>query len=192
MKINDAKYLTSIVNANNVIQDGIEFAFVGRSNVGKSSFINSLCKKNKLAKTSSTPGRTRMINYFLINDNFRFVDLPGYGYHTANKQNQLLWSTLINDYLQTSKPLKRVFMLVDIRHEPTNLDLRMLEYLTYSGIPFTIIATKVDKIAKSKIPQYLKMIAKKLCVTVNNIIPYSSQTNFGYDDVLNIIENDLI
>ena len=108
MKIESAKYLTSAVKSSDFISDGIEFAFVGRSNVGKSSFINSLLGK-KIARTSSTPGRTRMINYFLINNSFRFVDLPGYGYHKAGKQNILLWSTLMEDYLKECKCLKRFY-----------------------------------------------------------------------------------
>ena len=152
MKITGAKYLTSVVNRKDFIQEGIDFAFVGRSNVGKSSFINSLLGVKKLARTSSEPGRTRMINYFLINDMFRFVDLPGYGYHKAGKKNELLWTTLMEDYLNDSPCLKRVFMLIDIRHKPTELDKQMLKYLTYSGLTFTIVATKADKIAKSKIP----------------------------------------
>ncbi len=190
MKIESAKYLTSAVKSSDFISDGIEFAFVGRSNVGKSSFINSLLGK-KIARTSSTPGRTRMINYFLINNSFRFVDLPGYGYHKAGKQNILLWSTLMEDYLRECKCLKRVFMLVDIRHKPSDLDKDMLAYLTYNSIPFKIIATKSDKIAKSKIANYIKTIAKDLNVMPLNILAYSSQTLLNKDKILNIIENDI-
>ena len=191
MKIQKAEYLTSVVSANNILNEGIEFAFAGRSNVGKSSFINSLLATKKLAKTSSTPGRTRMINYFLVNDQFRFVDLPGYGYHKAGKKNELMWATLMEDYLQYSPCIKRVFMLVDIRHEPTDLDKRMLQYLTYTGRPFSIIATKADKIAKSKISAYVGVIAKKLFVTANNIIPYSSETLLNRDRILDLIQNDI-
>ena len=190
MKIESAKYLTSAVKSSDFISDGIEFAFVGRSNVGKSSFINSLLGK-KIARTSSTPGRTRMINYFLINNSFRFVDLPGYGYHKAGKQNILLWSTLMEDYLRECKCLKRVFMLVDIRHKPSDLDKDMLAYLTYNSIPFKIIATKSDKIAKSKIANYIKIIAKELNVMPLNILAYSSETLLNKDKILNIIENDI-
>ena len=191
MKIQEAKFLTSVVNSDKIIQEGIEFAFVGRSNVGKSSFINSILGVKKLARTSSEPGRTRMINYFLINNSFRFVDLPGYGYAKAGKGNKLLWATLMEDYLKNANCLKRVFMLVDIRHKPTELDRRMLEFLTYSGIAFTIVATKADKIAKSKIPVYLKNIAKTLLITTNNIIPYSSETLINKDKIWQIIEDDL-
>ncbi len=190
MKIESAKYLTSAVKSSDFISDGIEFAFVGRSNVGKSSFINSLLGK-KIARTSSTPGRTRMINYFLINNSFRFVDLPGYGYHKAGKQNILLWSTLMEDYLKECKCLKRVFMLVDIRHKPSELDKDMLAYLTYNAIPFKIVATKADKIAKSKVGNYVKIIAKELNVMPLNILAYSSETLLNKDKILDIIENDI-
>ncbi len=190
MKIESAKYLTSAVKSNDFISDGMEFAFVGRSNVGKSSFINSLLGK-KIARTSSTPGRTRMINYFLINNSFRFVDLPGDGYHKAGKQNILLWSSLMEDYLRECKCLKRVFMLVDIRHKPSDLDKDMLAYLTYNAIPFKIIATKADKIAKSKVGNYVKIIAKELNVMPLNILAYSSETLLNKDKILDIIQTDI-
>ena len=119
MKIQKVEFLISVAKAKDIIEGGNEFAFVGRSNVGKSSFINSIMGVKKLAKTSSEPGRTRLINYFQINGSFRFVDLPGYGYHRAGKQNELMWATLMEDYLKYSKCLKRVFMLVDIRHSPS-------------------------------------------------------------------------
>ncbi len=191
MKIQKVEFLTSVAKSKDIITSGIEFAFVGRSNVGKSSFINSLLGVKKLAKTSSTPGRTRLINYFNINDTFRFVDLPGYGFHKAGKQNELMWASLMEDYLKNSKCLRRVFMLVDIRHKPSELDKRMLEYLTYTARPFTVVATKVDKVAKSKIPVYLNIIAKELFITTNNILPYSSETHFGKEKILFLIENDL-
>ena len=112
MIIKSAEYLTSVVSKDKIITEGIDFAFVGRSNVGKSSFINNLTNKKNLAKSSSLPGRTRMINYFEINNDFYFVDLPGYGYHKAGKQNEIMWASLMEKYLSTSQALKRVFMLV--------------------------------------------------------------------------------
>ena len=151
MIIKEAEYLTSVVDKKNIIQEGVEFAFVGRSNVGKSSLINSITGKNKLCKTSSTPGRTRMINYFKINNSFRFVDLPGYGYAKAGKENKLIWANIMEDYLTNTNCLKRVFMLVDSRIEPTELDVKMIKFLFYYGIPTTLIATKVDKIPKFKV-----------------------------------------
>ncbi len=191
MKITSATYLTSVVSEDKILTDGVEFAFSGRSNVGKSSFINSLTNVKKLAKTSQTPGRTRMINYFTINNSFKFVDLPGYGYAKAGKENKLMWATLMESYLNDATNLKRVFMLVDLRHPPTDLDFRMLKYLTYTGRRFTIIATKADKIAKSKIAAYVAVIAKKLFVMPNNIIPYSSETGYNKDKILQVIEDDL-
>lgn len=191
MIIKSATYLTSVVNKENILNDGIDFAFVGRSNVGKSSLINSLVNQKKLCKTSSTPGRTRMINYFLINNEFRFVDLPGYGYAQAGKEHKLIWANIMEDYLVNTKALKRVFMLVDGRIAPTELDVRMLKFLFYYQIPTTIIATKCDKLPKSKITTYMQDIAKKLNVGKDNILPYSSENGFNKDKVLSIIEQDL-
>lgn len=191
MKVISAEYLTSVVESSKILQDGVEFAFVGRSNVGKSSFINSLVGQKKLSKTSSMPGRTRMINYFLINKLFRFVDLPGYGYAKAGKQNKLIWANIMEDYLTTTSCLKRVFMLVDARIEPTELDLKMFKFLFYYGIPTTIVATKIDKLPKSKIGAYVQNIAKRLNVGKDNIIPYSSETNFNKDKILSILEQDM-
>ena len=192
MKILCAEYLTSVVSADKLLKDGVEFAFVGRSNVGKSSFINSLVGQNKLCKTSSLPGRTRMVNYFLINKEFRFVDLPGYGFAKAGKENKIIWANIMEDYLTKTTCLKRVFMLVDIRIDPTELDKKMLKYLFYYGIPTTIIATKADKLAKSKISAYVQNVANKLNVGKDNIIAYSSETNFNKDKILDIIEQDSV
>ena len=170
MIIKSASYLTSVVSKDKIINEGIDFAFVGRSNVGKSSLINSLVNQKKLCKTSSLPGRTRMINYFLINNNFRFVDLPGYGYAKAGKQNQLIWANIMEDYLLNTKCLKRVFMLIDSRIEPTELDVKMFKFLFYYNIPTTIIATKTDKLPKTKIPNYIQKCAAKLGVGKANIV----------------------
>ena len=192
MKILSAEYLTSVVSSDKLLSDGVEFAFVGRSNVGKSSFINSLVGQKKLCKTSSLPGRTRMVNYFLINKEFRFVDLPGYGYAKAGKENKIIWANIMEDYLTKTTCLKRVFMLVDIRIDPTDLDKKMLKYLFYYGIPTTIVATKADKLAKSKISAYVQNVAKKLNVGKDNIIAYSSEINLNKDKILDIIEQDLM
>lgn len=178
-KIISAKYKTSAVRREQFLTDLPEFAFVGRSNVGKSSFINSLTGIKKLAKTSSTPGHTKMVNYFLINNCLYFVDLPGYGFSKTGKSHRQLWSQLIEDYLNLSKQLKLVFLLLDIRHNPTELDLSMLKFLYLKNIPFKIIATKSDKVAKSKIKQYCLELANKLSVGLENVIPYSIQQSTG-------------
>lgn len=191
MVIKSAEYLTSVVSCDKIIKEGVDFAFVGRSNVGKSSLINSLVNQKKLCKTSSLPGRTRMINYFLINKEFRFVDLPGYGFAKAGKENKLMWANIMEKYLLSTNCLKRVFMLVDCRIEPTELDVRMIKFLFYNQIPFTIIATKVDKLPKTKISAYVQKCANKLAVGKGNIIPYSSETGLNREQILNIIEEDL-
>lgn len=185
--IKNAKYITSAVDKKNFLNEKSEVAFVGRSNVGKSSLINNLVNQKRLAKTSSTAGLTKMVNYFLINESFYFVDLPGYGYSQTGKKHQKIWSELIEDYLISSPHLKLVLMLVDIRHKPTNLDQMMQKFLYCNNIPYRIIATKADKIAKSKIPQYLNEIAKVLQITANNIIPHSSSSGLNKEKILNMI-----
>lgn len=192
MKITNARYKTSVVDAKNLLDDGIpEFAFVGRSNVGKSSLINLLTGIKGLAKTSSTAGKTRMVNYFDVNDDFRFVDLPGYGYAKVEKSHLDVWSSLMGQYLQLSPQLLTTFVLLDIRHKPTNQDKQMINFLVYYGLPFMIIATKSDKIAKSKIRQAVEKLAKELNVRADAIIPTSSENAYGKDKLLSYIENKL-
>lgn len=192
MKINSAEFITSVANHKDLLKDGkVEFAFCGKSNVGKSSFINFLCGQKKLAKTSSLPGRTRLVNYFLINKDFYFVDLPGYGYAKAGQNNKEMWASLLERYLIDGKQIKLVFMLVDIRHDPTELDKVMLKFLYQSQLPFKIIATKSDKIAKTKISQYIQNIAKCLSVGKDDIIAVSAETGKGIDEVLKEVEKTL-
>ena len=189
MKIVSAKYLTSVVSEKDILNDDLkEFAFVGRSNVGKSSLINALTGVKNLAKTSSTPGLTKMINYFLINNSFKFVDLPGYGYAKTGQKHIANWAGLMEKYLLNSTLLKTVFVLVDSRHEPSELDKMMIEFLNHYQIPYMLIATKVDKLAKSKIPQSLSKIAKTLGVRRELILPFSSETLFGKEQILEYIE----
>ena len=189
MKILSAKYLTSVVSEKDILNDELlEFAFVGRSNVGKSYLINALTGVKNLAKTSSTPGLTKMINYFLINNSFKFVDLPGYGYAKTGQKHIANWAGLMEKYLLNSTLLKTVFVLVDSRHEPSELDKMMIEFLNHYQIPYMLIATKVDKLAKSKIPQNLSKIAKTLGVRRELILPFSSETLFGKEQILEYIE----
>lgn len=190
MVIKKAVYKTSVTNIKNILDDGVpEFAFVGRSNVGKSSLINALTNTKSLAKASATPGKTKMINYFEINDLFRFVDLPGYGYAKTGQKHLANWAHLMEKYLISSTSLKTVFVLVDSRHEPSELDRMMIEFLMHYQIPFMVIATKVDKLAKSKIPQSLSKIAKTLNIRREIIFPFSSINFFGKDKILEYIEN---
>ena len=142
MLIKSAKYKTSAVNKSGIIQDEVpEISFVGRSNVGKSSLINNLVGIKNLAKTSSTPGLTKMVNYFDVNKGeFRFVDLPGYGFAKVGKGQKNIWSSLMSDYLSLTQNLRLVFVLVDSRHEPSELDKMMIDYLMQNQIPFSVIA----------------------------------------------------
>jgi len=161
-----------------------EIAIVGRSNVGNSSFINAMCNNGKLAKTSSTPGRTRLINFFEINSEFMLVDLPGYGFASAGKTEKAKWEGMIDSYFDNSKDLAGVLMLVDIRHTPSDLDVLMIEYLYHYNIPVTIVATKLDKIKKSELARKLTDIAATLKVGKSNIFVTSAQDKVGFDKVL--------
>ena len=192
MNITSAKYLTSVVDEKNILNDDmVEFAFVGRSNVGKSSLINALTGVKNLAKTSSTPGLTKMINYFIINNSFKFVDLPGYGYAKTGQKHIANWAGLMEKYLLNSTLLKTVFVLIDCRHEPSELDKMMINFLNHYQIPYMIIMTKVDKLAKSKIPQSAGKIAKHLGVRKELVLSFSSENFFGKDRILDYIENVL-
>ena len=192
MKIVSAKYNTSVVDKKHVLNDGWpEFAFVGRSNVGKSSLINSLTGTKGLAKTSATPGKTKMINYFDINDSFRFVDLPGYGYAKVGKSHLDVWSGLMGDYLLHSPSLLTTFLLLDIRHNPTQQDRQMLEFLVYNKLPFCVIATKADKLSKSKQKPAVLQLAKLLNIRPELIILSSSEQNLGKDKILEYIQTRL-
>jgi len=163
-------------------QNRAEIAIVGKSNVGKSSLINHLCSNKKLAKTSATPGKTRLINFFLLNEDFYLVDLPGYGFARASKTEQAGWGKLMEDYLSSGR-VKHLFMLIDIRHAPTAEDKQMFEYVLYYGIPFTLIATKADKLAKSKRKQAASAAAKLLGAPPA-AIAYSSETGDGKAELL--------
>ncbi len=191
MKIINAEYKISAVKKDGIIIDEIpEIAFVGRSNVGKSSLINNLVNRKKLAKTSSTPGLTKMVNYFDINSGeFRFVDLPGYGYAKTSKNQKDIWSSLMAEYLEGSTSLKLVFVLLDIRHKPTELDKMMISYLMTNQIPFSIIATKSDKLSKAQQHKALLIITKELCVRKEMIFTHSSEKGTGKEAVLNYIQN---
>lgn len=171
-----------------------EIAFVGRSNVGKSSFINAFLGRKSLAKTSSIPGKTRTINFYNIDNKFRLVDLPGYGYAKVSKKEKEKWDKLINEYLHDRENLKEVFLLVDIRHEPTDLDRQMYAWIIDSGFTGFIIATKYDKISKNQLQKHIKAIMKKLDVEDEGLIfAYSSENkhNLGviHEQIELIINN---
>ena len=164
-------------------ETGVEIALVGKSNVGKSTLINSLCNNYKLARVSSSPGKTRLINYFLLNRQFYLVDLPGYGFAKAPKSEQQKWGKLMEDYLSSGR-LTHLFLLLDIRHAPTAEDKQMFQWALYYGLPFTLVAMKADKVAKSKRRQ-AACAAAKLLGAPPAAIPYSGETGDGRAELLN-------
>lgn len=167
----------------------MEIAFAGKSNVGKSSLINGLMNRKSLARTSSKPGKTQTINYYNINEEMYFVDLPGYGYATANVQVKAQWGKLIEDYLHQSKMLKAVFLLIDIRHAPSENDRIMYDWIVDRGHKPIIIATKLDKIKKSQINKQIKLICDTLDVEDDTtVIPYSAITKQGRDEIYELID----
>ncbi len=184
--IKKAKFVTSVAASNKLPKfNAPEIAIAGKSNVGKSSFINMLTGQSKLARTSSEPGRTRLLNFFEINDGEYFiVDLPGYGYAKVNKAEKLKWGELIESYLEQSEDLINVFVLIDIRREPSEDDRMLLGYLYDFSIPFTIIATKADKLSRLGQGKQRQIIASALGVGADDIIVTSSQNGSGKQEVL--------
>ncbi|MCM1092086.1 MAG: ribosome biogenesis GTP-binding protein YihA/YsxC [Muribaculum sp.] len=166
-----------------------EVAFAGKSNVGKSSLINALMNRKSLARTSSQPGKTQTINYYNINDELYFVDLPGYGYAKANEKVKAQWGKMVEDYLHKSKQLKCVFLLIDIRHEPGKNDVIMYDWIKNHGYQPVIIATKLDKINRSQIPKQLKLIRNTLHTDKDTIlIPFSSMTKQGREEIYGMLD----
>ncbi len=191
MKITSARFIASLSDIRQLPTDGLpEVALVGRSNVGKSSLINKICNKKNLAFVSSTPGKTQTINFFLINESFYIVDLPGYGYAKVPEHVKAGWSKLIENYLSGREQLKLVLHIVDARHEPTELDKMMAGWLDYFKIPYVIVITKIDKIARSKVARQMEMIKSafgklKYC---QQFITFSAITGVGKNELLSIIE----
>ena len=192
MEITSAQFITSLAEYGPFLGRGLsQIAVAGKSNVGKSTLINSLTRNKNLAKTSVTPGKTRLINVFLLNDAFHLIDLPGYGYAKVDKKEQAKWGGRMETYFSSSDTLKAVIQLVDIRHEPTADDLQMVEYLRFKHIPFITVATKADKISRAARQVHLMPIARLLQVQPFDIIAYSSQTGEGRAQLLNAIEQAL-
>ena len=188
MKIKDATFIISVASADKFYKtDKPIIAVAGKSNVGKSSLINMLANKKKLAKTSVTPGRTRLINYFDFGE-FVLADLPGYGFAKVSKEEKKKWGALLESFLATQK-IKLLLSLVDIRHDPTADDKMMVNYLYHYAVPFALVATKADKLGKTKIKPRVKEIATELKVGVADITATSAETGFGKEEVLSIIEN---
>lgn len=167
-----------------------EVAFAGKSNVGKSSLINALMNRKSLARTSAQPGKTQTINFYNINDAMYLVDLPGYGYAKASEEVKAKWGKMIENYLHTSKKLKAVFLLIDIRHDPSANDRMMYEWMVYQGFAPIIIATKLDKIKRSQIQKQVKAIREGLGVQPGTtIIPFSAETKQGRDEIWELIDS---
>ena len=166
-----------------------EVAFAGKSNVGKSSLINALMNRKSLARTSAQPGKTQTINYYNVNDQIYFVDLPGYGFARANESVKAQWGKMIEDYLHRSKQLKRVFLLIDIRHKPSENDRIMYEWILRNGYQPIIVATKLDKINRSQVQKQLKLIRTTLEVTPGTImVPFSATTKQGREEIYEILD----
>ena len=170
--------------------DKPEIAFAGKSNVGKSSLINALMNRKALARTSAQPGKTQTINFYNINDAMYLVDLPGYGYAKASEEVKAKWGKMIENYLHTSKRLKAVFLLIDIRHDPSANDRMMYEWMVYQGFAPIIIATKLDKIKRSQIQKNVKAIREGLGVQPGTtIIPFSAETKQGREEIWELIDS---
>ena len=170
----------------------MEFAFAGKSNVGKSSLINGLMNRKPLARTSAQPGKTQTINYYNVNDRFYLVDLPGYGYAAANVEIKAQWGQMIERYLHSSRQLKAVFLLVDIRHEPSGNDKIMYDWILHQGFEPVIIATKLDKIKRSQIQKQIGLIRQGLDAAENTaVIPYSAQTKQGREEIYTLLDDYL-
>ncbi len=169
-----------------------EFAFAGKSNVGKSSLINALINRKSLARTSSQPGKTQTINFYNIEEQLYFVDLPGYGYAKVSQTTKEKWGKMIEKYLQRSKQLKLVFLLIDIRHEPSVNDKNMYEWIEYNGFEPIIIATKLDKINRSQVAKHVKMLRTGLGLKKETVlIPFSAETKQGKEELWDVIESYL-
>lgn len=193
MLITSSKIQISAVDPKSYPNDNLPcFALAGRSNVGKSSLINSLLNRKSLARTSQNPGKTRTINFYLVNESFYLVDLPGYGYAKLSKSEKDTWEKTMELYFKKSQNLKHVFLLLDIRHEPKNTDKQMFEYCKFYNIPVDIIATKSDKISRGAYQKSFSIIRKFLEIdTTTKIFPMSSLKKTGIEEILNYIEEIL-
>lgn len=186
VKILDVKLEISAVRLSQFpTGDKNEFLLVGRSNVGKSSFINTLINRKNFARTSAKPGKTQTLNFYLVNDYFYLVDAPGYGFAKVSKQLKEKFGLIMEEYLKSRDNLKMVFMLIDFRHKPTEDDVMMYNYLKYYNVPVTIICTKVDKVSKNAHQKSINLITKTLNVSEEDLILFSSVTKMGRQEVYN-------
>lgn len=175
------------------VHDMPEIAFAGKSNVGKSSLLNAMLNRKALARTSSQPGKTQTINFYNVQDTYMFVDLPGYGYAKVSEKEKIQWGKLIERYLHSSKQLKAVFLLIDIRHDPSANDKMMYEWIVSQGYNPIIIATKLDKLKRSQVAKHVKMIKQGLdLVPGTQIIPFSSVSKQGREEIWELVEKNFL
>lgn len=184
LKIGNATFITSAATEKQFIEPSKPMiAVCGKSNVGKSSFINMLANRKKLAKTSSAPGRTRLVNYFDFGE-FILADLPGYGFAQVSKVEKAKWAKTLDSFFKDKGKIAHVFMLADSRHDPTADDVQMIEFLHYNIIPFTVVLTKADKLSKMKVKEHKRAIANDLYLAEGNLIATSAETGYGKEEVL--------
>jgi GTP-binding protein len=188
MKITSAEFVTSAVSPEGYPKENLpEIAFMGRSNVGKSSLINSLLGNRKLARTSSTPGRTQLINFFRVNGTLLFVDLPGYGYAKVPERIRREWGGMVENYLANRKELVLSILILDSRHAPTANDMRLKSWLEHHGLPFVVVSTKADRLSNNRLRNSLRDTAESLGTAREAILPYSSVTGRGGDRLWRVI-----
>ncbi|CDQ39414.1 MULTISPECIES: ribosome biogenesis GTP-binding protein YihA/YsxC [Virgibacillus] len=189
MKVTNAEIVISAVSEKQYPTDQLpEVALAGRSNVGKSSFINKLINRKNLARTSSKPGKTQTLNFYKINEAFYFVDVPGYGYAKVSKKERQKWGKMMETYFEKRSSLKAVLLITDVRHEPTNDDIQMYDYLKYYDLPVVVIATKLDKVPKSKRAKHLKRTKNLFDLEPEDILlPFSAETGEGKDEAWSIL-----
>ncbi len=192
MRIKKASFVTSLTGNQNFPGRGLDqIAVAGKSNVGKSSLINRLCNNQKLARTSSEPGKTRLINVFLINDSFHLIDLPGYGYAKVSHAMQEDWGRMMNDFLEGSGQLRHIFHLVDIRHEPGAQDVQMAQWIKTAELDYTVVATKADKLSRAQRQRAVQLICRTLAVQPWEVLSFSSVTGEGKEQLLERIQKAL-
>ena len=193
MTIKDVELTNVAVRRSQYPTDGKpEYLLIGRSNVGKSSFINTILERRNIARISSVPGKTRTINFYKVNDDFYLVDVPGYGYASTSKANQKKFGMMIEDYLSQREELKEVFMLIDFRHKPTEDDLLMYNFLKFHEVKVTLVATKVDKVGTTSRDKFKKQITDNIDLAIDDeLILFSAKTKLGKKDIQSIIEEEV-